>query len=517
MTLKALLAILQAAILAAGLLLLGTLVVESLERSLRADADDLLAARAEVVDAQVQSRLRAAPNGASLSGLDLDAGGIEMLAQPGLLVEIWDPAGRRVAASRGLQTSGLPGAPEAVEAARSGQSRLDTLPIGGRERVRVLSRPVMQDGRLVAVIRVGEPLHLIDNTLSGLVRLLVVGGALVLLACTVATWIVVSRALEPLEEIAATAERIAATGDVSVTITPRGTTEVRRLGHAFGRMVQRLRHLLTTQRQLLADTSHELRNPLTVIRTDLDLLGRELDSETRQEVAGEAQAEAARMTRLVADLLLLARQESAARGPAEPVRLDRLVADVVDQFQQVAPDHEVTVGDLDAVAVLGDPDRLRQMVANLVENGVGYTPAGGHVTVDVRADKDGSVRLEVADDGVGIAPEHLPRVFDRFYRVDPSRGRSTGGTGLGLAIVKHVAESHGGSVEATSTPGVGSRFTVRLPTWPQPDPTADSSASAPVIEPGSVQAGSATAPSGRAADSRPAGTPPTTDHPAPRP
>src|SRR5207247_167567 len=161
-------------------------------------------------------------------------------------------------------------------------------------------------------------------------------------------------------------------------------------------------------------------------------------------------------------ILFLAREEIATRGPLELVYLDELAVDVVERFRQVAPDHLVRVGHVDVVSVLGESDRLRQMMANLVENAVRYTPAGGEVTVNVRAENGRWSVLEVDDNGIGIAAEHIPRIFDRFYRVDPARGRATGGTGLGLSIVKHVAESHGGSVEVTSTPGAGSRFTVRL-------------------------------------------------------
>ena len=347
---------------------------------------------------------------------------------------------------------------------------------------------------------------------SGLVRLLIVGGMLILLACIVATWVVVSRALEPLEAIAGTAEHIASTGDIGVSVSRRGTSEIAALGQAFDRMVERLRHLLQTQRQLLADTSHELRNPLTVIRTDLDLLGRDLDPETRQEVAAEAQEEAARMSRLVSDILFLAREEIAARGPLEFVRLDDLVTDVVERLRQVAPEHEIVLAGLDAVGVLGEPDRLRQMVANLVENAARYTPAGGRVTVSVKAAGTDWALVEIADNGIGIPAEHLPRIFDRFYRVDPARGRATGGTGLGLSIVKLVAESHGGSVSVESTPGQGSRFTVRLPAQ-QPDGL--SAAADDPITAGQVR--SAAVPSAHAADSRPVETPPTRDHPAPSP
>jgi signal transduction histidine kinase len=516
MTLKAILALMQAAILAAGLALLGSLVFESFERSLRADADDLLAARADAVEAAVRARAQVLADSDALDKVELDPSAFNVFASPGLLFEVRDAQGRLVAAAPGLPSGGLPWSAEARAALADGRQHLESAPTDGGHWVRVLTRPVVEDGRLVAVVRVGESLRPIDHAVGDLMRPLIVGSILILVACIVATWLVVSRALEPLESIADTAERIALTGDVSLTVRPEGTGEVRRLAIAFNRMVERLRRLLESQRQLLADTSHELRNPLTVVRTDLDLLGRDLDPETRQEVAAEAAEEAERMSRLVADLLYLTREEHAERGPSEPIRLDRLVDEVVDRLQQVAPDHEVRLGHADPVTVLGNRDRLHQLVTNLVENGIRYTPAGGHVTVDVHRIGTTLARLEVVDDGIGIAPEHLPRVFDRFYRVDPARARATGGTGLGLAIVRRVAESHGGTVEAASEPGVGSTFTVILPVEPVPAEEPTPVSSDPTPRGPDSRADRAATPSGRAAGSQPDGTRSTMDHPAPR-
>jgi signal transduction histidine kinase len=515
-SLKAVLALMQTAILAVGLALLGTLVVESFERSLRTDADDLLGARADALDTAVRDRMQVRVDDGALDDLEPDPSAFDAFSTPGLLFEVWDAEGRLVAAAPGLPAGGLPWSADARAALSRGQQHLESAPSGGGHWVRVLTRPVVEDGRLVAIVRVGESLRPIDRAVADLMRPLIVGGLLILVASIVVTWVVVSRALEPLESIAATAERIALTGDVSLTVEPEGTGEARRLAIAFNRMIERLRRLLESQRQLLADTSHELRNPLTVVRTDLDLLGRELDPDTRQEVATEAAEEAERMSRLVADLLYLTREEQVERGPAEAVRLHRLVAEVIERLQQVAPDHEVRLGHADPAIVLGNRDRLHQLVTNLIENGIRYTPAGGHVTVDVRITDDRTARLDVVDDGIGIAPEHLPRVFDRFYRVDPARARATGGTGLGLAIVKHVAESHGGTVEATSEPGAGSTFTVILPA----EPTAAEPPTPASLEPTIRDLGSpedpGVAPSGHAVGSQPAETLPTTDHPAPR-
>jgi two-component system sensor histidine kinase MprB len=488
-TLKAVLALLQAALLAAALALLGALLVESFERGLRIDADDLLAARADAVEAVVRSAAQSRDSAGALGNLDLDALSFNAFSAPGVHFEVWDTEGHLVVSSPGLPSGGLPWSGAARSLTSSGDSYLESVPTESGQRVRVLSRAVIEDGRKVAVVRVGESLQPIDHAVADLLRPLVVGGLLVLGACIVATWLIVSRALEPLESIAATAERIAVTGDVSLAVKPEGTTESRRLAHSFNRMVERLRHLLDSQRQLLADTSHELRNPLTVIRTDLDLLARDLDPDTRQEVAAEALEEAERMSRLVSDLLYLTREEQAERDSLEAVRLDRLVAEVVDRLQQVAPEHTVEVGRAEPVTVPGNPDRLRQLVTNLVENAIRYTPTGGHVTADVWLQHDGVARLDVRDDGVGIGPEHLPRVFDRFYRVDPGRGRMTGGTGLGLAIVKRVAETYGGSVCAESEPGVGSTFSVTLPSSTTLDEIRSSAIGPEGVDPDQIPSG----------------------------
>ena len=519
MTLKAILALLQMSILAAGMAMLGTLMVETFERSIREDADQLLVARADVAEVTVRAMIQS--GAVDPAALEPNSPGFDAFSEPRLFYEVWDGDGRRIAATAGLPAAGLLWSAEARAAVAGGKPTIETISVDGR-RVRVVTRPVLDGDRVLAVVRIGESLQAIDQAVTDLMRPLLVGGALVLLVCIVATWVVVSRALDPLEEIAATAQLIALTGDVSLTVRPDGTAEARRLAVSFNRMVERLRRLLETQRQLLADTSHELRNPLTVIRTDLDLLGRDLDSETRQEVAVEAQEEAERMSRLVADLLFLSREEGAAVGSPEPVRLDRLAVETVERLTAIATDHEVRVEQAAPVVVLGNPDRLRQLLTNLVENAIRYSAAGGHVMVSVTAAGPHTARLDVADDGIGIPPEHLPRVFDRFYRVDPARGRATGGTGLGLAIVKHVAESHGGAVTAASQPGVGSTFTVTLPAEPatpedipEAAPASTPANSLPTTPAHPSPTAPAAAPSERAADSPPAGTPPTVDRPAP--
>ena len=217
-----------------------------------------------------------------------------------------------------------------------------------------------------------------------------------------------------------------------------------------------LEQVVELQRRFLADTSHELRNPLTSLAMDLSLLQRsDVDEAVRREAAGSAHARAVHMQRLVNDLLLLARGDSAEMLQLEVVELDELLAEVAHE----AP---VVLGELSQATVLGDPARLRQIVLNLIENAQRFTPRSGTITLGLRTSGSWAV-LTCADTGEGIAPEHVPHVFERFYQADPSR--SGGGAGLGLAIVKHLVEAHGGRVELTSAVGMngGTTVTVFLP------------------------------------------------------
>ena len=226
------------------------------------------------------------------------------------------------------------------------------------------------------------------------------------------------------------------------------------------------------QRRLLADTSHELRNPLTVLRANLTMLQREdADPQLRLEAAQDAEEEAARLARLVDDLLLLARGEAGELVERRPVRLDTLVTEVVEEAQEAGTGHVLRLDRPPQVVVRGDAERLRQVLRNVVGNALRHTPAGTAISVALTRRRE-EVEVTVSDTGPGIAAEHLPRVFDRFYRADDGARTRTGpwgqdggsgGTGLGLAIVKHLVEAHGGAAELDSAPGRGTRVTIRLP------------------------------------------------------
>ena len=231
----------------------------------------------------------------------------------------------------------------------------------------------------------------------------------------------------------------------------------------YAALVDRVDSVLTAQRQLLADTSHELRTPLTTIRGNLDLLERDLPASERSEVLAETREEVDRMARLVRDLLLLA-ESGAGALPRErvPLRLDLLTREVIDR----TPGAERVKFEAEPVLVHGDDERLRQLVGNLVQNALRHASSDDAVTVTIRR-RPPDALLVVEDDGPGLPPEALERVFDRFYRVDRGRSRAHGGAGLGLAIVRHVAEEHGGRAWAENrTDRSGASLSVTLPAEP---------------------------------------------------
>lgn len=272
---------------------------------------------------------------------------------------------------------------------------------------------------------------------------------------------------QPLREMANAATRMQ-TGDYSVRVETKSRDEVGRLAVAFNQMSSELEHLEQSRRDLVANVSHELKTPITAIRAHLENLldgVEQPDPETLQVMLSQSE----RLGRLVEQLLDLSKLESGEVPlQTEVVPLPSLVAQVISEIGVARPDRSVTVGaDLprDLPPVTADRERVHQVLFNLVDNAMRFTPDGGAVTVS--ADRhNGSVQIHVADTGTGIAPEHLPRLFERFYRVDPSRSREDGGTGIGLAIARSVVEAHGGHIEARSEVGHGSVFTFDLPVAP---------------------------------------------------
>jgi heavy metal sensor kinase len=247
--------------------------------------------------------------------------------------------------------------------------------------------------------------------------------------------------------------------------------ELGRLSRTINAMIARLERSFAEIRRFTADASHELRTPLTAIRAEAEVaLGRRLTEAEHQALLGSILEECERLTRLIDQLLALAREDAGARtGGRTEVDLADLVDGVVDTMRPLADAKGVRLlrGGKDSPRVQGDGGRLRQVFSNLLDNAIKYTPEGG--TVEVRVGRrDRSAVVTVRDTGIGIPAEHLPRVFDRFYRVDKARTRAEGGTGLGLSIARSIVAAHGGRIELESAPGRGTACTVTLPEGGEP-------------------------------------------------
>ncbi len=386
---------------------------------------------------------------------------INEFASPGIYIQLMDKNGIAVVKSDNLGTQELPVDPLLIEKGFAGSVSIETVAAGNNTSVRVMVSPLyMKDQTLL--LEVAQSLKYVDATM-GRVRWALLASILVALILTGISGIVlVRRALSPVKRITQTAQGIEASSNLGRRVDYRGPMdEIGQLATTFDHMIEHLDRVFQSQKHFIGNASHELRGPLTVIRGNLALLERNLSEEDRLESLREIKEETVRMARIVSDLLLLAQIESGQVDQQEAVPLKEILLEESERARKLTPNHKIVIGRQEDLSVSGSPHRLRQLLSNLVENAIRYTPEGGTITLSLSQDGNWA-RLEVSDTGIGIAPEHLLHIFDRFYTVDKARSRDSGGSGLGLAIVKGIVEEHGGKVTAISEPGKGSTFTAWL-------------------------------------------------------
>ena len=402
--------------------------------------------------------------------------GRDRRAPPGVAVQLRSADGATVLADVPADT--FPGSsqpdpelPASIEPPTGGDGRehVRYFTVPGRQGGSYRVRASLEDGA-DAMLVVASSLDEVDSTLDRLIAIEIVA-TLVVLGTLVALGLWLVRVgLRPLDDIGRTAAAIAG-GDLSRRVErDDDRTEVGRLGHSLNTMLGTIESSFRAQeaserklRRFVADASHELRTPLAAVRAYAELYGRgaaERPDDLERSMRGISR-ESERMSLLVDDLLLLARLDDGRPLERDPVSLDEVVGEAVETAQAVEPDRPIAL-QVEPVVVLGDRDRLRQIVDNLLANARAHTPAGTPVTVSVRPQGPDAV-IEVADAGPGLGPDELEHVFERFYRADPSRARASGGAGLGLSIVAAVAEAHGGRVEARSDPGAGAVFVIAVP------------------------------------------------------
>lgn len=340
------------------------------------------------------------------------------------------------------------------------------------KRLRVYTYPlIIQQDNVQQLIGHLQVAQLLDNYYDALSRLgmaLALTGGVVFIFFLFLGTMTTHSLLRPLGEITAVALQISRADDLGRRLPDSGRRdEIGYLTMALNQTFERLERVFRTQQRFLADVSHELRTPLTTVRGNVDLMRRmgEYDPELLDIVRDETD----RMTRLVGDLLLLARADGGSIPMSrEPLEVESILIDVYRQMQSLQEERQVgiEIKDITAVRAIGDADRIKQLLIILVDNAMKYTPTGGVVTLALTRDER-QAYIAITDNGPGIPSQHIPFIFDRFYRVDKARSRAQGGSGLGLSIAKWIADVHGGRIVVTSTVGAGSTFTVVLPAMPE--------------------------------------------------
>ena len=403
-------------VLALILILFGTIVVVIFSQQATAQQDELLRQKAE-------AETNSAVNGTetyAIVGATAESDIAVVAVPPDASVE----ANVLEAASSG-SSLGLPFGELAQQAGQEETMTAATVD-GPDGPVRVVSVPLFESGEVTAVIQAAQSRQVVWEIVNRLVLILVSVGLLALLLAGVGGLFISRRAMRPV----------------------RG---------AFHR-----------QRTFVADASHELKTPLTLIKLKAEMVVREPTSPRNRKVIQDQLSEIDRMNSLVSDLLILARLDADNLGVShETFDLAKIIAETADRFILRAAKEEVLL-DIEVPGELpahGDPKRTGQILVALLDNAMRFTPAGGRITVAGRS-ADGRVEASVTDTGPGISSEHLPHVFERFYRTDTARRRSSGGTGLGLAIARDLAAIQGGELVVSNAKNGGACFTLSLPAGP---------------------------------------------------
>lgn len=328
--------------------------------------------------------------------------------------------------------------------------------------IRVYTQPVYDNNQLVAIVQVAQSLDDMEDILDKLLTTLLISIPILVTIAGFSGYFLASRALAPIDHITITARRISAEDLSARLIIPATNDEVGRLSQTFNDMLVRLEDSFQRERQFTNDASHELRTPLTAMQAILGMIRENRRSpEEYEQAIDDLSEETDRLQTLVENLLRLARGDKSKSNEFEKVNLSTLLEDVSDSLRPLAETKSLVLRceTADNLTVLGDSDELIRLFVNLLDNAIKYSERGA-INISARQ-VDSIIEIKVSDTGIGIAPEHIPHIFDRFYRVDKSRTEY--GSGLGLAIAEEIINVHGGSIKVHSNIDRGTTFTVNLP------------------------------------------------------
>ena len=352
-----------------------------------------------------------------------------------------------------------------VRQALSGQDNYLTAAAIDKQAVRLYASTIQSPFNNQIVIVVGQVTTNITGTLATFRYVLLIAIVGVIVLAGLGGLFLAGRVLKPVEQITRTAQKIEES-DLSQRITVKNDDELGRLATTLNDMIERLEEAFNRQRQFTADASHELRTPLAIMQAEATLaLSKERTEADYRKSLETISQESTYMSSVIGKLLFLARSDAGKEQlNFEDVDIKELLTGLSTNIEALAQDKGIkfSVDAQESLIVNGDKVKLRQLFINILENAVRYTPADGAVSVSL-VKKDENALATVSDTGIGIPPEHLPHIFERFYRVDKARSKADGGVGLGLAIAQYIAESHKGTIEVESQVGKGTTFTVTIP------------------------------------------------------
>jgi heavy metal sensor kinase len=463
-------------------LILGVLLISfsgflyiTLSRSLRRDVDDRLRSLAGLIAAESRSPSSQFGFGDIDQTLQASLG----LRPAGKFIQVLDESGKIGQRSDNLRNIQLPVSFAALRNAVRGLPTYETYRPLGIPPLRVVTFPVLEKGHIARIVQVASSLEDVEDALNTLLIILVVTVPLALLVASLGGQFLANQVLKPVGHVTRTARLITSRNLNQSIPVPRGRDELKSLVETFNEMIFRLSKSFDQIKQFTSDASHELKTPLTVLKGEMEVaLRKERSPQDYVHVLRSNLEEINRMSRIVEDLLFLSKTDTGEiRLTKEEVNLTEIVRDVVAQLSllaEVKDLHIITPNHHEEIHLLADGLCMRQLVMNLIYNGIKYTEPGGFIQVALQTDapaavsagpdqRQASVKIIVSDSGIGISKEDQEKIFDRFYRADKARSRDQGGSGLGLSICKWIVQAHRGHIDVESDLGKGSVFTVTLP------------------------------------------------------
>jgi len=470
-------------LLAVILITFGLVFYHVLKYSLHAQVDRTLADRAQQVGVAIanQEVFISEMGDVYLPQLEFI---LNVFSSPAIFIQVIATDGTVVVASRNMGTEQFTVEKDILKANENHQARYTTVKADNIP-YRIYSAPILIDNQSVGSVQVGQQIKVIEDTMRQTLILLLGGIVMGLVIAFIVGAFLALQALRPIERITQTATQIVRGQDLKQRLPVSQTNdEINRLTSTINGMLERLDNFFQAQVRLSADVSHELRTPLTTIRGNVDLLRRGATKNPQElnETINVIDGELSRMSRLIADLLLLSQADAGLTLRLQTVELlDSVVLGVYRQAQGIAQAKNISLqlGHEDLAIIEADADRLKQLLLNLVTNAIKHTPEHGTVTISLYREENW-IQIIVADNGRGIAPTALPHIFERFYRGENNREK---GAGLGLSIAQWIAKAHKGEITVVSTPGQGSTFTLWLPTKAEIDPDTKPSARPITIKP----------------------------------